>query len=156
MWEHWGTFQRKAKQKNINTREVPSYVFHFNLDIGFLVCRCHYRLNDRAVAKKKPDKNRASELRRQDSNVRPPGYEPGELPTAPLRDIIFFAGAKVILFFRICKFYDKIFEKSYISRRFPLLIQIKTLFLHTTQTMCNTKKHRREHHVDIKNKTTFG
>ena len=26
-------------------------------------------------------------LRRLDSNERPPGYEPGELPTAPLRDI---------------------------------------------------------------------
>ena len=27
------------------------------------------------------------ELRRLDSNRRPPGYEPGELPTAPLRDV---------------------------------------------------------------------
>ena len=36
------------------------------------------------------------ELRRLDSNRRPPGYEPGELPTAPLRDVCFsFAGAKV-------------------------------------------------------------
>ena len=26
-------------------------------------------------------------LRVQDSNMRPPGYEPGELPTAPTRDI---------------------------------------------------------------------
>ena len=29
-----------------------------------------------------------SELRRLDSNERPPGYEPGELPTAPLRDVV--------------------------------------------------------------------
>ena len=27
-------------------------------------------------------------LRRHDSNVRPLGYEPNELPTAPLRDVI--------------------------------------------------------------------
>ena len=30
-------------------------------------------------------------LRRPDSNERPPGYEPGELPTAPLRDVIILA-----------------------------------------------------------------
>ena len=36
--------------------------------------------------------------------MRPPGYEPGELPTAPLRDISLFANAKVILFFQLCKF----------------------------------------------------
>ena len=32
-------------------------------------------------------------LRELDSNERPPGYEPGELPTAPPRDV--FVGAKV-------------------------------------------------------------
>ena len=31
-------------------------------------------------------------LRRQDLNLRPPGYEPDELPTALLRDIEFGAG----------------------------------------------------------------
>ncbi len=34
-------------------------------------------------------------LRGQDSNMRPPGYEPGELPTAPPRDIIKRASCSV-------------------------------------------------------------
>ncbi len=39
--------------------------------------------------------------------MRPPGYEPGELPTAPLRDDFLFAGAKVQLIFQISKYcYD--------------------------------------------------
>ena len=40
-------------------------------------------------------------LRRPDSNRRPLGYEPNELPTAPLRD--FFRGAKVRLMIGLCK-----------------------------------------------------
>ena len=52
-------------------------------------------------------------LRGQDSNMRPPGYEPGELPTAPPRDVMLcnikraslflFAGAKLVLFSDITK-----------------------------------------------------
>ena len=39
-----------------------------------------------------------SPLRRPDSNRRPLGYEPNELPTAPLRDIFLNSAAKVQLF----------------------------------------------------------
>ena len=36
---------------------------------------------------------------------RPPGYEPGELPTAPLRDVEFRnADAKLVIFFEIPKY----------------------------------------------------
>ena len=37
-------------------------------------------------------------LRRLDSNERPPGYEPGELPTAPLRDVVFLFECKITAF----------------------------------------------------------
>ena len=49
--------------------------------------------------------------------MRPPGYEPGELPTAPLRDVnmrayLSFAGAKVQFFFDSCKFSSYFFGYS--------------------------------------------
>ena len=48
-------------------------------------------VKDPGSAKQKKPKRmlELQKLRRQDSNVRPPGYEPGELPTAPLRDVNF-------------------------------------------------------------------
>lgn len=52
--------------------------------------------------------------------MRPPGYEPGELPTAPLRDVtinnrigatqISIAGAKVRLLVETTKFRDEIMK----------------------------------------------
>ncbi|WP_288608227.1 hypothetical protein, partial [uncultured Prevotellamassilia sp.] len=35
------------------------------------------------------------------SNERPPGYEPGELPTAPLRDVKFYK--RLLLLFLVCE-----------------------------------------------------
>ena len=54
---------------------------------------------DREI-KKEPLKGSFIQLRRPDSNRRPLGYEPNELPTAPLRDVWDFlkSGAKVRLF----------------------------------------------------------
>ena len=51
--------------------------------------------------------------------MRPPGYEPGELPTAPLRDVkltrcasFLICGAKVRLFCETCKlFAQKMFSR---------------------------------------------
>ena len=41
-----------------------------------------------------------SELREPDSNQRPLGYEPNELPTAPPRDV--FRGAKIVHLYTFC------------------------------------------------------
>ena len=52
----------------------------------FTTFQCHCPFHFRA--KKYQEKNLlVLKLRRLDSNERPPGYEPGELPTAPLRDV---------------------------------------------------------------------
>ena len=48
-------------------------------------------------------------LRRLDSNERPPGYEPGELPTAPLRDVFLNSSAKVKLLEISSKFFADFF-----------------------------------------------
>ena len=43
--------------------------------------------------------------------MRPPGYEPGELPTAPLRDVSYFATAKVLLYSEMTKYFLDIFNE---------------------------------------------
>ena len=60
----------------------PSFVVFSNL---FHYCPCNNIKNRNETENQSVA---ASLLRRQDSNMRPPGYEPGELPTAPLRDVI--------------------------------------------------------------------
>ena len=59
-------------------------------------------------------------LRGQDSNMRPPGYEPGELPTAPPRDVhlqrkrpmFFSCGYKGRAFREYGKTFQMFFEKK--------------------------------------------
>ena len=66
-------------------------------------------------------------LRRPDSNERPPGYEPGELPTAPLRDVIILANevsfsiadAKVLIFSETAKKIGYFFVFVWVNVHFP-------------------------------------
>ena len=48
--------------------------------------------------------------------MRPPGYEPGELPTAPLRDVFLFCGCKGTTFFCNSQMFS---EKIAKNRYFP-------------------------------------
>ena len=52
--------------------------------------------------------------------MRPPGYEPGELPTAPLRDHFLLAGAKVLLFSELTKYLYYFFVIRVLSQHFLL------------------------------------
>ena len=65
-------------------------------------------------------------MRRLDSNERPPGYEPGELPTAPLRDVIIsanevsfsIADAKVLIFSETAKKISLFFVFAWVNVHF--------------------------------------
>ena len=74
--------------------------------------------------------------------MRPPGYEPGELPTAPLRDVIgkfLFATAKVLLFFELAKYSSSYFQKScnfvFFMNNNLYKSKKKTIFAHATSNV---------------------
>ena len=64
-------------------------------------------------------------------------FEPGELPTAPLRDmnkmsercLVSKASAKVLQFFHICKFSCKFFRIIYVFRPFFLILTIECSYI---------------------------
>jgi hypothetical protein len=84
--------------------------------------------------------------------MRPPGYEPGELPTAPPRDInqlkiksfeMFviphpcFVSAKVLLIFDTTKYFYDFFQNKSNSYILCWLSKINILHLHMFNMMCN-------------------
>ena len=103
-------------------------------------------------------------LRRQDSNMRPPGYEPGELPTAPLRDVIshlrvqrygeiFKYPNNSTTFLRKWPFFAKKYHFSNIFAFFSCSFARKSLYLHTINECAIFKHSRGLNNVNIKNKT---
>ena len=81
--------------------------------------------------------------------MRPPGYEPGELPTAPLRDIIVLRVQRYAFFLIYTNNSLNIFKKYAEIWR----IQIKMIILHTTIAMCNLTIREGARNVNIENKT---
>ena len=75
----------------------------------------------RSQGKSKPLKSseiRGLKLRRRDLNPRPSGYEPDELPAAPLRDVINFSSTthNLLIVRHIIIFVKRILLLPYISR----------------------------------------
>ncbi|MBR1620933.1 MAG: hypothetical protein IJ669_02305, partial [Prevotella sp.] len=65
--------------------------------------------------------------------MRPPGYEPGELPTAPLRDVSYFVAAKVYIILFMCKYFLSFFIISYV---FSFFFRFKSYFLQLYSPFC--------------------
>ena len=67
-------------------------------------------------------------LRGLDSNERPPGYEPGELPTAPPRDVISVATSKFSIYARLLSVASaKLVLFTEMAKLFPPFLQKKVL-----------------------------
>src|SRR5262245_41823660 len=75
---------KKKKTRNFSASGLVIGILVLRICFGFRISDFDIRI---CLPKKKPHgKNRGVRLRRVDSNHRPPGYEPGELPllhTAP-------------------------------------------------------------------------
>ena len=91
--------------------------------------------------------------------MRPPGYEPGELPTAPLRDVISYLRVQRYCYFLLypnisptflqkSPILDKNYSFSNIFALFSCLFEIKCLYLHTINK-CAIYKHRRGLNMSI-------